>query len=82
MLTVEENGESFQQRMSLTKKKEGDVLRVDVPAHGQFLQMTVIIAANTEGDWHTRVRTTRVIRYLPSLQIQFICTLCTACCRM
>ena len=60
LLTVEENGEIIQQRMSLTKKKEGDVLRVDVPAHGQFQQMTVIIAANTEGDWHTRVRTTRL----------------------
>ena len=60
LLTVEENGESFQQRMYLAKKKEGDVLRVDVPAHGKFQQMTVIIAANTEGDWHTRVRTTRL----------------------
>ena len=58
LLTVEENGESFQQKMTLTKKKEGDVLKVEVPAHGEFQQMTVIIAANTKGDWHTRVRIT------------------------
>ena len=56
-LTVEENGEIIKEKMSLTRKKKGDILRVDVPAHGQFQPLTVIVAANTKGDWHTKVRT-------------------------
>ena len=41
--------------MTLTKSKVGDVLRVEVPSHGKYSEMLVVIAADTNGNWHTKV---------------------------
>ena len=41
--------------MTLTKKMQGDVLRVDVPRHGKFSAMTVLLVADTKNNWNIKV---------------------------
>eukprot|EP00091_Calanus_sinicus_P004367 TRINITY_DN14631_c0_g1_i1.p1 TRINITY_DN14631_c0_g1~~TRINITY_DN14631_c0_g1_i1.p1 ORF type:complete len:316 (-),score=68.07 TRINITY_DN14631_c0_g1_i1:243-1055(-) len=40
--------------MNLTEKKTGNILQVEVPDHGIFIGMHVMIAADTSGNWHTK----------------------------